>query len=158
MASIYQIRQEISEFLFNCDPETGEILNSQAWDEINLAFEEKVENIACWIKNLQAEAEDLKAEEAALAKRRKAKEAKIERLKNLLTDNMDGKKFETAKCAVSFRTSEQLQVEDKDLIPKKYCVKKVEYQPDKNLLKQIWKSGKAVKGCQLIQKLNVNIK
>lgn len=55
MANIYQIRQEIADFEFECDPETGEILNALSWDALNMAFEEKVENIACYIKNLSSD-------------------------------------------------------------------------------------------------------
>jgi Siphovirus Gp157. len=57
-------------------------------DGIEEDFEEKAENIAAFIKSLSAEAEDLKAEESALSKRRKAKENQITYLKAYLIDNM----------------------------------------------------------------------
>ena len=104
MASLYEIRKEIAEFEFECDPETGEILNALAWDELEMAFEEKVENIACYIKNLASDVMAFKAEEEQLAKRRKSVEKKIDSLKSLLVDNMGGEKFSSAKCAVSFRS------------------------------------------------------
>lgn len=155
MASLYEIDQGI---LSCVDSETGEILDVDLLNQLQMERDRKIEAVCLWIKNLESDAAAFKAEAEAFKDRQTKAEAKIEKLKAWVAEACSGQKFETAKCVVSFRTSEQLRVEDKDLIPKKYCVKKVEYQPDKNLLKQIWKSGKAVKGCQLIQKLNVNIK
>ena len=117
MANLYQIRQEIEAFEYEIDPETGELLNALSWDDLQMAFEEKVENIACYIKNLASDVLAFKAEEAQLAERRRSAEKKIEYLKRLLLENMDGQKFSTAKCAVSFRKSETVEVEDIKRIP-----------------------------------------
>lgn len=34
MASIYQIRREIEDFEYECNPETGELLNALEWDKL----------------------------------------------------------------------------------------------------------------------------
>ena len=96
MANIYQIKQEIDNFNFEIDEETGEFLNALAWDELNMAYEEKVENIACYIKNLASDVLAFKAEEESIAKRRRSMEKKIDYLKKLLSNNMGGEKFSTA--------------------------------------------------------------
>ena len=59
MASLYEINKEILECV---DMESGEIIDEERLQ--NLAFEknDKLENIALWIKNLKAEAEMVKAE------------------------------------------------------------------------------------------------
>lgn len=158
MASLYQIRSEIENFEYDCDPETGELLNALEWDALNMAYEEKVENIACYIKNLTSDIAAFKEEEKALAMRRKQAERKVEYLKSLLAFNMNGQKFSTAKCAVSFLRSDRVAIQDEALVPKKYITKKIEYQIDKNAIKALLKSGKAVKGCQLIENLNTQIK
>lgn len=158
MANIYQIRQEIECFEFECDPETGEIMNAPSWDALNMAFEEKVENIACYIKNLTSDILAFKAEEEQLARRRRSSEKKVEFLKRLLADNMHGQKFSTAKCAVSFRKSEQVEIMDESSIPQDMMVQTVVSRPDKSAIKEYIKNGHEVSGCRLIEKLNTQIK
>ena len=70
--SLYEITGEYLRVLDNLeiDEETGEILNADELDSIAGAFEEKSENLACYIKNCDAFIANLKAEEANLAKRR----------------------------------------------------------------------------------------
>ena len=158
MASIYQIRREIEDFEYECDPETGELLNALEWDKLNMAYEEKVENIACFIKNLTIDIADFKAEEANLAARRKTLERKAEFLKRLLLDNMDGQKFSTVKCAVSFRKSEAVQVDDVNHIPAEMLRIKTTYEPDKTAIKAAIKSGREINGCKLVENTSIQIK
>ena len=66
------------------DPDTGELLNADQLDALSAAFDEKAEATALYIKNLTAFVGDVKAEEAALAERRKTAEKRVERLKDLL--------------------------------------------------------------------------
>lgn len=158
MASLYQIRQEIESFDLELDPETGEILNVLAWDELNMAFEEKVENIACYIKNLASDVLAFKAEETRLADRRRSTEKKIEFFKRMLADNMDGQKFSTAKCAVSFRKSETVEVDDMQLLPAELLRVKNIIEADKTAIKTALKAGQEINGCRLIENVNTQIK
>lgn len=158
MANLYQIRREIEDFEYEVDEETGELLNALAWDELNMSFEEKVENIACSIKNLASDVLDFKAEEDQLAKRRRSKEKKIEYLKRLLTDNMNGQKFSTARCAVSFRRSEQVEITDESAIPRYLIDEVVTLKPDKRAIKELLKAGSGVGGCRLVENQNIQIK
>ena len=158
MANIYQIRQEIDAFEYEIDEETGELLNALQWDELNMSFEEKVENIACAIKNLTSDVAAFKAEEKQLAERRASKEKKIEYLKRLLSDNMNGQKFSTARCAVSFRRSETVEVADVTLLPDELLRVKTTVEPNKTAIKALLKDGQEVVGCCLVESLNTQIK
>ena len=155
MPSLYEINKAILETI---DEETGEIIDFEALEQLQMEREKKLENVALFVKNLEVDALAYKTEKEAFEERQKSAEKKAERLKEYLATALNGQKFETAKCSVSFRKSEQLQVADESLIPKEYMVEKVTYQPDKKLLKEVFKAGKSVEGCQLINKLNVNIK
>ena len=109
-ASLYEITREYLEALdhLEIDEETGEILNAEELDKLAGAFDEKVESVACYIKNLTAFAGDLKEEEANLAKRRKSAEKKVDYLKTFLSSCMDAAgrdKFNGVKANVSFRKS-----------------------------------------------------
>ena len=104
---------EIDEALLECiDTDTGEILDFERLDELQLAREAKLENIALYIKNLQADAEAIREEEKALAERRKAKENRAASLKDYLSKALDGNNFETARVRLSFRSSQNVNIED----------------------------------------------
>lgn len=158
MASLYSIRQEIENFEYELDEETGELLNALVWDDLQMAYEEKVENIACYIKNLRSDIAAFKEEEAALAKRRKAAERRVEYLSGLLAENMEGQKFSTAKCAISFRKSETLEVDDMKLLPAELLRVKNTIEADKVAIKAAIKSGIEVNGCRLVESLKPQIK
>ena len=154
MANLYEINQAILDCL---DPETGEIIDDRISDLL-MEREQKLENIALWIKNLQADVLMFKAEKEYFDKRQKAAEKKLASLMQYLTDNLNGEKFSTGKCAVSFRRSESVEVFDENLIPRVYMKEKVTYAPDKATIKALLKDGQNVGGCRLLESLNLQIK
>ena len=102
---------EIDQAIMDCvDFETGEIIDPKRLDALQMERSRKLEGVACWIKNLTADAKAIREEEKALAERRKKTEKKAESYSKWLTNNLRGKKFSTAKVAVSFRSSEALDV------------------------------------------------
>lgn len=111
--TLYEIDKSIEQLVNAVDPETGELLvDNDALDALMMERDGKIENIACFIKNLTADAKALKDEEASLAERRKAAEKKAERLKDYLTYVLGGEKFQTVKCAVSFRKSQTVEIDE----------------------------------------------
>lgn len=95
MANLYEINEQI----LNCvDMETGEIIDADKLQDLQLAFDEKVEGIACWIKNLLSDASAIKAEKDALAEREKACKNKAESLKNYLSSVLYDKWVDLAAC------------------------------------------------------------
>ena len=155
---------EIDQAIMNCvDAETGEIIDTEQLDKLQMERDTKLENVACWIKELKAEAEAIKAEKQILANRQKVAENKAESLKKYLAYALDGKKFSTAKCAVSFRTTESVEVTKEgienlmrdgkdDLLTYKTP------KPNKTAIKQALKDGLSVKGVQLVQNISTIIK
>ena len=158
MANLYQIKQEIEAFEYEIDEETGELTNALVWDELCMAYEEKVENIACYIKNLASDVLAFKTEEEALAKRRKSAERTIEYLKNLLADNMDGEKFSTAKCAITFRKTDKVEISDIEQIPAELLRTKTTVEADKTAIKAAIKAGKEISGCKLVESISTQVK
>lgn len=155
MSSLYQIDQGILSCL---DMETGEIIDPEKLDSLQMERQQKIEGVALWVKNLSADVLAFKAEKEAFAERERIAKAKVERLKAWLTEALEGQKFSTAKCAVSFRKSARVEIEDPDRIPKHLMVETVTIQPDKNAIKEILKSGQEVGGCCLVENLNAQIK
>lgn len=155
MASLYDIDQSI---LACVDAETGEVVDPEALDALLMEKEQKIESLACWVKNLEADAAAFKTEAASFTARQKAAEKKAESLKSYLTKTLAGQKFSTAKCAVSFKASEQVYIPDESIVPKKFLAKTITVKPDKLAIKAAIKAGLIVKGCELVGKQNINIK
>lgn len=153
--NLYQIDREI---LSCVDPETGEILDFERLDALQMDKRQKIENVACWVKNLKADESAFQAEKNALADREKSTRAKRERLERYLADILQGEKFSTAKCAVSFRRSESVKVEDENSVPKAYLRETVTTAPDKVAIKAAIKAGQEVAGCSLVSSLSCSIK
>lgn len=106
------------------DQETGELISvSQALDALRMEREAKLENVACWVKNLSAEADAIREEENRLVKRRKAAETKAANLKSWLLAAMtreDGTtdKLKTGRVAVSVkRNPPNTVVDDEEMLP-----------------------------------------
>lgn len=166
MSTLYEIDRNLYELLENemvVDEETGEILFEESdIDNLLLTRDQKLENTACYIKNLMSDINDLKAEEKALNERRKAKEKKVERLKLYLSNSMlmfGDKKFETAKVVLSFRKSKQVEIAEGANIPQEYMTIKVEENPNKTKLKDaILKQGLEIDGVKVIEKENLQLK
>ena len=159
MATLYEINEAIERAFEACiDPETGEIVgDTEALDDLVLARDEKIENIALWIKNLKAEAEAIRNEEKALADRRRAAENKVERLKSYLAYNLNGEKFKTSKVSISWRKSVSVDVPDVFQLPDEY-VKYKDPEPNKQLIKEAIKKGFDVEGATLVENTNLIIK
>ena len=157
--TIYEIDQAIMECV---DLETGEIIDTEQLDKLQIERDTKLENVACWIKELKAEAEALKAEKQALAERQKVAENKMESLKKWLAYALQGEKFKTPKCAISFRKSEAVEVTDEGLnnLMKEHdeLLTYKAPEPNKTAIKQAIKDGLNVAGVQLVQNTSTIIK
>ena len=87
---------------------------------------DKLDDCACAYKGLIAEAKEIKAEEAALAARRKVKENEAARLASYIDhclsdsagEGVKPEKFETARNVLSYRTSEAVDVPDVESVVK----------------------------------------
>lgn len=167
MATLYEIDRGIEDILnrmfTEVDEETGEVSQDilDELDQMQAARAEKFDNIGAYIKNLEAEAAAIKAEMDNLKKRADSKKRHIDRLKEYVANSLlsnNEMKFETSRVAFSFRSSESVEILDEEKIPKKYMVKKISFAPDKTEIKKLLKSGQKIKGCELIQKQNLQIK
>jgi hypothetical protein len=152
--NLFQIDEEILGCL---DLETGEIIDTEKLDQLQMARDTKIENIACWIKNLTADAEALKAQKQVFADRQKAAENKAESLKKYLSSYLAGQKFSTDKVAVSFRKTSSVNVTDMSLIPEDY-LKFAEPTADKALIKKAIQDGMVIPGAEIAEGHSISIK
>ena len=161
--TLYEIDKQISEFPFDVDENSGEILNIEDFEALQMARDEKVENVALYIKELQAEAAAIKAEKESLDERMKAKERKADSLKRYLAQALAGEKFESPKVKVSYRKSQQVVLAGEfdewaqENAPELLTVKTT-YTPSKTAIKEALLDGKTVKYATLIENKNIQIK
>lgn len=151
--NLYEINREI---LACIDYETGEILDEGRLNSLEIEREKKIENVALWIKNLESEAAALKKEKDAFTQREKSTKNKIESLKKYLENALQGQKFQTTKCAISFRTSTTLGMSEKAEIPEEF--RKYSFDLDKTKMKEALKNGANYKGFWLQKNQKIQIK
>lgn len=167
MASLYEINKQIAEIMekmfTEVDEETGELNEDYITilHGLNVCKDEKLENIGCYIKNLMAEAEAIKAEIKTLKERMDSKTKKVERLKQIVINQLieDGiDKFEAPRCAFSFRNSEAVEISDESRLPREFLAQKVEFVPNKTEIKNAIKRGADVPGASLVTRKNLMMK
>lgn len=145
------------------DPETGELIDEQALEELEalqVAREQKIEGVALWVKNLTAEADALEKEERVFAARKRAARNKVERLKSYLTASLSGEKFKTDKVSISYRSSESVAVSealDVSSLDERY-LRIPAPELDKTAVKEALKAGEVIEGLSLQKKVSIQIK
>ena len=147
---IYEIDREIEALLDQIDEETGEVLfDPELLEELQMERERKVENLALAWKNLAAEAKAIKAEEEALAKRRKATENEAERARKYLEYVLGGEGY-TVEIGPEF-------------VPwafehRQNLLRMKEPEADKTAIKAALKAGEEIPFTELAQKKSMTIK
>lgn len=107
--NIYEIDQQIASLI---DEETGELLDVQAFMDLQMEREHKVENMVLWLKNLSYQSADIKKEIDVLTERKRRVDRKCEYIKRYIAEILGGEKFSTSKCSVSYIHRKSLQVQD----------------------------------------------
>ena len=151
--NLYDIEFEIEKCF---DEETGEILNEEKLTELSVERDKKIDNIACFIKNLKAEAEAIKAEEDKLKKRREVAVHKAERLSDYLQTYLAGELFKSPRVAIGYHHSVSVAIKDENTIPeafKAYTVK-----VDKIGIRNALKRGEAVDGAELVNNVSMVVR
>lgn len=161
--TLYEIDAGIQGLLSEVDPETGELITDyEALDALLMERETKIENIVLFIKNLSSDVRELKAEEAALAERRKKVEKKAERLREYVSHALGGEKFQTPRCCVSFRKSTALELgEGFTEWAKEHADTLLRYkepEPDKAAIKAALTGGAEIPDAKLVQNTTMTIK
>ena len=138
---------EIDSAIMDCvDEETGEIIDLEKLEALNIERDKKVEGIALAVKNYAAEA--IKEEEEKLAKRRRSCENAAQRCKDYLSHALDGEKLKTARVSVFYKSSESVTIDDLGSLAGEY-IRIPEPQADKTAIKKAIKAGKEVTGAHL---------
>jgi hypothetical protein len=146
MRALYDIDQEI---LACIDDETGEILDVEKLDSLQMERERKLEGVALWVKDLSYEAQMIKEEADKLTARKKSLDNKITGLKNWLLYALAGEKLKTPRCNVYQTHSQKVVIDDEKALIDMFMsspsgekfLRMKDPEIDKNALKDSMKQG-----------------
>lgn len=161
---LYELSKEIAclEHLTECEPTASDETLAEAQEYLNnlkLERSEKIESCVALIKNWEALEDAIKAEEAALKARRESLERRAIWLKHYIGFCLQpGERFESARCKVSWRKSESVEITNEVNVPDEYTEWVVTKKINKALIKDAIKNGLEVPGAELIRKNNLVIK
>lgn len=164
---LYEISDEYRSAVESCiDPETGEIdieaFEREQGKSIELMTQKAI-NIACMIREWEAESAAIGDVIAGQLKRCKALENRAKRLRDYLADNMLAvgiPAISDPRISVRLRKNPvKVNISEGAVIPEHYCrVIPARLEPDRALIKQAIESGDTVPGVSLTQSTRLDIR
>jgi hypothetical protein len=153
MATLFEIKKDILDCI---DMETGEIIDAEKLQQLQMDKHEKLRNIAFVAINATADIAAYKEQEKRFKAKRAAAEKTLAWAKETLSRELDGQKMKEAEFTVSYRQSEAIEIDEGADIPPEF----LNMNPviDKMSLKAALKEGAVISGCRLVQKQNIQIK
>ncbi|HEY8880392.1 MAG TPA: siphovirus Gp157 family protein [Roseateles sp.] len=126
-------------------------------------LEVKAQNVALMVRCFEADAANCKQWAKDANDRAKAIEARAERMRQYLADNLEAcgiEKVEGPGVAISFRKSSAVVIDGEDLIPAEFMRTKPAPapEPDKKAIADAIKAGQAVPGAHVEQRKSLQIR
>lgn len=151
---------DIDKHILECvDLETGEIIDPEKLEALEMEREKKIEGCGMWYKDCLAQAAAIKEEADKLTARAAQLTKKAESIKAYLEMALNGEKFKSDRVVVSYRKSEQVEIGtdfDWTTAPDEYLSFK-DPAPNKTAIKKALKAGTDIAGCKIVSKMNIQI-
>ena len=158
MNTLYELTGQYAELLSAI--ESGEVPEEAISDTLEALggeLDEKIDSVACIVKQLDGEATNIKAEKAALAERQSVKERQRDRLKDYIRQAMQlagKKKVETSRNCVSVgKAQPKAVITNLDALKSRNDIwKPYDYREtnvDKTSLKTLLQAGEQIPGASL---------
>lgn len=164
MTALYLIAQDYRADLakladLDLDPQTL----ADTLESMDGELQAKAQNVALFVRSLEADATACKQWAKEAADRAKAIEARAERIRDYLASNLEScgvEKVSGPGIELSFRKSSAVVIDGQDLIPAEFmCVKPAPApEPDKAAIAAALKAGQAVPGAHLEQRRTLQIR
>jgi hypothetical protein len=162
--SLYKMTAEYeAAFLALADLDVPEDAIADTLQAMEGELSTKIANVGAFIKNLDAEADKIKAAEQSIAKRRKVYEGKVARMKDYLRENMERggiKKVSAidgtfAITLIAPRAS--LVIDNQDAIPSRFISERMVEDIDKDGIKKALEAGETIECAHLEYKSGLRI-
>lgn len=163
--NLYEIAQNyrnLEDVIENAEDENLVEIVAESLSGLDETFENKVENIVKFTKNLRGQAEVIDNEVKRLQARKKSLDNKAEHLEKYLLDGMkfmERDKVQTGIFEVSIKKNPySVNIYDDFAIEDKYLLKSEKITVDKKKIKEDIQNGIEVKGAKLERKLVLRVK
>lgn len=133
-------------------------------ESISGDLEQKSQNVAMFIRNLEATAEQIKEHAKAMIERAKAMEARATRIRQYLLDGLtlaQRDKIETPYFKIKIALNPpSVKIENEALVPGAYMTEPTPPapQPDRKLIAAALKDGFEIPGCSLVRGRRLDIR
>ena len=151
---LYEINQEILDCI---DMETGEILEPEKLESLQMDRHEKLRNIAFVALNATADVEAYEEQEKKFSARKKAAKNTLAWAKETLARELGGQKMKEAEFNIYYRKSVAVEIADVKAIPDEFLTP----QPpkiNKAAIRDALKNGAVIAGAQIVEHQNIQIK
>lgn len=147
------------------DPDTGEMSEAGIAEirALTAAAKASSADLACYIRELELEADAVKATAAAAAERASRLTARASKWRNYLLDTLEMAGLSSVKdsrITVAVKQNPpSIQIADDTTIPPRYCREiPARFEPDKTALKTALKAGETIPGVDLVSTTRLVIK
>ena len=164
MATFREIDEAI---LALTDPETGEILDVEAFEQLQMERERKAEGMALWALDLDDEVQAIDGELTRLMARKRAAQNKARSLRQYLGIILSGEKMKTPLVTVSFRRAKAVEIDNEHALLE-WAQRSTEHgdtvlryrdpEISKTGVKQLIEEGVDVPGAQIVTRTSTVIK
>lgn len=162
--TLYELATEIREVADKlADMDLPAEVVADTLESIALPFEQKAASVSAFVRNLEATAEQIKAAETEMAKRRKAMENRASHIREYLLAQMQRtgiSKIESPMFRIAIRNNpESVVIDSEAQIPADYLREvPATYSPDKTLIRAALQDGYDVPGAHLARSQRVEIR
>ena len=161
--TLFQIPALMRQALDNLeiDEETGEILNADELNKLELSAKDKITNTARYLRECSVLLDAMKQAKQNIDTRMKTLQKRIDYLTGLSLDGMAAlgvKKIEEPDIRISTRKSVGTVIENEEAIPSKFVTIVQTQKINKTEIKKAIQSGEDVPGAYLIENINLAIK
>lgn len=156
MSTLFEYDEQIYRLMTELESDFNQEEIKEKLEILSLERDKKIDNIACYIKEILNDIEGHKKIEAQQAEWRKQKEKKAEYLKSLLQYSLNGQKFESIANKITYRKSVAVNVTDADKLPEDFII--IERKPNKKAIKEALEEGEIIDGAELVKNINIQIK
>lgn len=159
--TLYEISQAYMDLLAEIEENEGELTDELLIkaEGVEQGFEQKAETYASIIKNLEADAAAIEAEEKRLSKRKIVKKNIANRMKerlSLVMQQCGKEKFETERHKISFWKSASVKILDEKKIPAKYF--KTTKTPIKSDIAAAINAGIKIRGAEIVNNKTIQVR
>ena len=144
------------------DNETGEIQDYDAFMELSMAREQKIENMALVFKNAKVMSAAIEVEIKAMKARKKVADNTIARMAKYIEQALGGEKFASPRCSISYLKSKATET-DLEFVEwaREYCPEVlIEQAPKLDLvaIKEKLNDGMECPYARIVEKQNVQVR